>query len=103
MSRNKFWKRMTKHYKTRRILLNLTIPISIFFVFSILYVNDYTQEVFFVHKAYKFPRWNRENDWNTHLLKISNLSNATEDMKNVMLNILKDLKQKVSHDIEHMS
>ena len=94
---------MTKHYKTRRILLNLAIPISIFFVFSILYVNDYTQEVFFVHKAYKFPRWNRENDWNTHLLRISNLSNATEDMKNVMLNILKDLKQKVSHDIEHMS
>ena len=94
-------RRMTRHYKTRRILFNLFIPVLFFFVLSIYHVDDLVQHrPQFQQKGPLPPEaFNRENKWTLVLQSIMNISNSSE----VMVSMLKQMKKQVKTDIETMS
>ena len=93
-------KRIIKHYRTRRIIIN-TVPFLI--VFSLYYyIYDLKAELYILQKTQRLPDLTRFSKWNATLQKITNLPNETESSRSEMVALLQDLKKHVMSDIENM-
>ena len=94
-------KRMIKHYRTRRILIN-AVPFLI--VFSIYYyIYDLKPELYILRKTQCLSNLTPVSKWNATLQKIANMPNETESNRSDMVSFLQALKKHVTSDIENMA
>ena len=92
----KWRRRMTSHYKTRRILCNLFVPVPFLLIFSGWIMSDFSNQIHILRK--RLPNMNQETKWNSTLTKVFNATNSSE-----VISLLHDLRVQIQKDIESMS
>ena len=95
-------KKVTKHYRIRRILINLILPVPFLLVFSLFFISDFTSEIYILRKTQGLPNFTRFTKWNETIQKITNMKNETELIRSNMISLLQELKRHVISDIEDM-